>query len=311
MGDAQPEAVAGVDHTLPADIGDNAPETGATQTANRPRGRKAARKPAAAPCPDTKPDAEPEPEPEPEPELLTDAEPGQEPEPDAEPELLTDAEPGQEPEPDAEPEPELVTDAEPESDTRLEPGQDGTDGTDGTELIEMSEPVELAEPVAERAPRRYWRGLLIGFLFLVAAFAIIGGAFAIVGSLTHGFKKPVIITYKKSAIFSLKKGECIDPNGQQAASIIPCGKAHEAEVFATFTLPAAKWPGEAGVRTAASSGCATRLTGYLNPQLAISLKTTYVYPDKVAWQQGTRKVTCEVQATSGDLTGSVRGAKAS
>jgi hypothetical protein len=183
------------------------------------------------------------------------------------------------------------------------------DVTGPTGLIEMSEPVELAEPVEEPTRRRRGWGLLLGAVFFVAALAIIGGAFAIVGSLTHGFKKPVIITYKKSAVFSLRTGECIDPNGQ-AASLVPCAAAHQAEVFATFTLPASTWPGTAAVSAAASSGCASRLTGYLNPQLAISLATTYVYPDSVAWRAGTRTVICEVRAASGALTGSIRGASA-
>jgi len=181
---------------------------------------------------------------------------------------------------------------------------------DSTELISMSEPVELAEPVEMRRPsRRHWQTLLIAFGFLVAAVAIVGGAIAIVGSLTHGFKKPVIIHYKKSAIFSLKTGECINPNGQ-TATVVSCTAPHDAEVFATFELPGSKWPGTAVVGTAASSGCSTRLNGYLNPQLAISLKSTYIYPDSVAWQAGTRTVICEVRATQGQLTGSVRGATA-
>jgi hypothetical protein len=62
------------------------------------------------------------------------------------------------------------------------------------------------------------------------------------------------------------------------------------------------------VRNEASSGCASRLTGYLNPQLAISLAQSYVFPNRVAWTGGTRTVICEVQAVSGQLTQSVRGA---
>jgi hypothetical protein len=178
-----------------------------------------------------------------------------------------------------------------------------------TELIAMAEPVELAEPVEVRVPRRRGHGVLIAIAFVVAAAVIVGGAFAIVGSLTHGFKKPVVIHYKKSAVFSLKTGECIDPNGQ-AATIVSCSTPHDAEVFATFTLAGSKWPGTAAVSAAASSGCSTRLTGYLNPQLAISLASTYIYPDSVAWQAGTRTVICQVRATSGQLTGSVRGASA-
>jgi hypothetical protein len=190
-----------------------------------------------------------------------------------------------------------------------------SDPAEPTELIAMTEPVDMAEPVdmdgpvGQRRPRRRWQSVLIAFGFLVAGAAIIGGAVAIVGSLTHGFKKPVVIHYKKSAIFSLKTGQCIDPNGQ-TATVISCSAPHDAEVFATFALPGSQWPGTAAVGAAASSGCSDRLSGYLNPQLAISLASTYIYPDSVAWQAGTRTVICEVRATKGQLTGSVQGASA-
>jgi hypothetical protein len=174
----------------------------------------------------------------------------------------------------------------------------------------MAEPVDMAEPVEQGMRRRRGRGALIALGFLVAAAVIIGGAIAIVGSLTHGFKKPVVVHYEKSAVFSLKAGECIDPNGQ-TATIVSCSTPHDAEVFATFELPGSKWPGTTAVGASASSGCSTRLSGYLNPQLAISLSSTYIYPDSVAWQAGTRTVICEVRATSGQLTGSVQGASAS
>jgi putative regulator of septum formation len=90
--------------------------------------------------------------------------------------------------------------------------------------------------------------------------------------------------------------------------VLPCSAPHQAEVFATFALTGSAWPGTAAVQNEASSGCASRLSGYLNPQLAISLAQSYVFPDKVAWTAGTRTVICEVQAVSGQLTQSVRGA---
>jgi hypothetical protein len=183
---------------------------------------------------------------------------------------------------------------------------DGVDEDEPTDLIALTEPVELAEPVEEARPRRRPR-VLLAVGFVLAAVAIIGGAIGIVGSVTHGFKKPVKIVYKKSALFSLRTGDCFDPKGQ-SYSLIPCNSPHVAEVYATFPLTGAKWPGNAAVAAKASGGCAGLLTGYLNPQLAISLAPTYVYPDSVAWQAGTRTVICEVRATSGDLTRSVRGA---
>jgi Septum formation len=242
------------------------------------------------------------------------------------------AESGPAPEPAAAPgpdEPTEVTDAAGPADeagwAELPAGEDGaedetvaedreylaelSDPAEPTELFAMTEPVDMAEPVERRRPRRRWQGVLIALGFVVAAAAIVGGAIAIVGSLTHGFKKPVVIHYTKSAVFSLKTGQCIDPNGQ-TATIVSCTSPHDAEVFATFALRGSKWPGTAAVSVAASSGCSTRLEGYLNPQLAISLASTYIYPDSVAWQAGTRTVICEVRATSGQLTGSVQGASA-
>ena len=175
------------------------------------------------------------------------------------------------------------------------------------EDYESEEPDEFAQP---RRARR-WPRLLLALGFVVLAVAIVGGAIAIVGSLTHGFKKPVKITYKSSPVFSLKTGDCFDPQGQQSFTLLSCDSPHQAEVFATFALTGTNWPGDTAVQAEASGGCSGRLTGYVNPQLAISLSSTYVYPDSVAWQAGTRTVICEVRATSGELTGSVRGASAS
>jgi hypothetical protein len=228
------------------------------------------------------------------------------------------------------PQPEPATAAEPTAppDDRYDPDSDDLDSDDTAleadagqpaepaaelepaelddEPIEMAEPMEFAEPVE---PARRGHVVLLTVGFVLAAMAIIGGGIAIVGSVTHGFKKPVKVTYTKSAVFSLRAGECVDPHGQ-SASVVSCNTPHDAEVFATFTLPESKWPGDTAVQAAANSGCATRLTGYINPQLAISLSSTYVFPDSVAWQAGTRTVICEVTATTGQLTGSVRGATA-
>jgi hypothetical protein len=180
-------------------------------------------------------------------------------------------------------------------------------GSEAAGTARPAEPAEPAEPTEPAKAGRRGRGLWMVALFIIAALAIIGGAIGIVGALTHGFRKPVTIKYRESAVFKLRVGDCISaPNGQ-LVSVLPCSAPHEAEVFATFTLPDLAWPGRPTGRAEATSGCASRLTRYLNPQLAISLSQSYVFPDSVAWRAGTRTVICEVRATSGQLTGSVRG----
>lgn len=189
-----------------------------------------------------------------------------------------------------------------------EPGDD--EALEDDEDYESYESYEPGDTAGSPRARRWPRLLLAGGAVVLAA-VIVAGAIAIVGSLTHGFKKPVKVIYKTSAVFSLKTGDCFDTQGAQSYSLVLCEVPHEAEVFATFALTGATWPGATALRSEASGGCASRLTGYVNPQLTISLTSTYVYPDSVAWQAGTRTVICEVRAGSGQLTGSVRGAAAS
>lgn len=160
---------------------------------------------------------------------------------------------------------------------------------------------------AIRRTGRRGRGMAVTALFLAAAWVIVGGAVGTVAVLTHGFKKPVKTIYHEAAVFSLRPGECIDiPNGS-SPTVVSCTVPHDAEVFGTFALPGSAWPGTAAVQREAGTGCGTRLTSYLNPQLAISLTQTYVYPGQVDWNAGTRTVVCEVRAVSGQLTQSVRG----
>jgi hypothetical protein len=203
--------------------------------------------------------------------------------------------------------------ARPDGDDEFAPGEDGGpwDGDEYGEYDEYSEYDEAEEGDGggdDVRPRRWPRVLLI-IGFVLAAVAIVGGALAIVGSVTHGFKKPVKVTYKKSALFSLKTGDCFDSLGQ-SYTLSSCDVPHQAEVFATFSLAGGTYPGNSAIVAAASQGCASRLTSYLNPELAIDLASTYVYPDATAWQAGTRTVICEVRSSSGQLTGSVRGASA-
>jgi hypothetical protein len=174
-------------------------------------------------------------------------------------------------------------------------------------LVPIAVGCGIAALTGIRRTGRRGHGMAVAGLCAATAWIIAAGAVGTVGVLTHGFKKPVTIKYHEASVFKVREGDCIDTPNEQAVSVLPCATPHDAEVFATFTLPRSAWPGSTAVQQEASSGCAARLSGYLNPQLSISLAQTYVFPDKVAWNSGTRIVVCEVHATSGQLTGSVRG----
>ncbi len=112
-------------------------------------------------------------------------------------------------------------------------------------------------------------------------------------------------------VFSLRAGQCLNSgsDGISGLQVLSCSQAHAAEVFATFRVAGPHYPGATALQQQARQGCASRLSGYLNPQLsAASLAQSFVYPDAGAWSAGERTVVCTVHSTSGPLVGSVRSA---
>ena len=145
-------------------------------------------------------------------------------------------------------------------------------------------------------------GLILGVIALVAV------AVGVLAVVTHGFRPKTVVTYRPAAVFGLRPGQCVNSGTNAlAVTVLSCAQPHDAEVFAAFSLPATGWPGTSAVQRDASNGCASRLSSYLNPQLATAaLAQEYVYPNEAAWQAGQRTVVCEISAASGRLTGSVR-----
>jgi hypothetical protein len=148
--------------------------------------------------------------------------------------------------------------------------------------------------------------VVAGVIVVLVAVAAAAGVLVVA---THGFRHKTVVTYRPvPGVFSLRAGDCLNSsqNGL-SVTILSCATPHEAEVFATFSLTGSSWPGNAAAQQQASSGCANRIAGYLNPQLLnAGLTQQYVYPNQDAWQAGVRTVVCEVSSASGPLSGSVR-----
>ena len=158
----------------------------------------------------------------------------------------------------------------------------------------------------DTAPPRHRRWVTLSLVVLVILVLVAAGT-GVAALLTHGFHSKTTVKYRQAAVFSLRVGDCIDlvPAGSEV-HVVSCTKPHDAEVFGTFRL-SGPWPGDAAVRQRAGAGCATRLSRYLNPQLANSnLTQSYVFPGQQAWVSGQRTVVCEVRSTKGQLSDSVR-----
>ena len=169
-----------------------------------------------------------------------------------------------------------------------------------------AQPAEPGWDEAEEESRDVSKLAVAGII--LGVIALVGAAVGVLAVVTHGFRPKTVVTYQPAAAFGLRPGQCINsgPNALEV-TVLSCARPHDAEVFATFSLPATAWPGASAVQADASDGCASRFGSYLNPDLAtIDLAQEFIYPNQGAWQAGERTVVCEVRATSGRLTGSVR-----
>jgi Septum formation len=176
-------------------------------------------------------------------------------------------------------------------------------GTAGTEPAEEAGDWDTEEVRRDVRPLAVV-GIILGII------ALVGVAAGVLAVVTHGFRPRTVVTvtYRPAAVFGLRPGQCVNTGSDALKPIVvSCARPHDAEVFAVFTLPAAPWPGASAVRADAGNGCASRLGSYINPQLATAgLAQEFVYPNRDAWQANQRTVVCEVSATEGQLTGSVR-----
>jgi Septum formation len=199
-----------------------------------------------------------------------------------------------------------LTDAEPKEETQEEPA-DAELAEAGPADAELTD-AELAGPDWDATDEsRHVSPLAIAGIIL-GVIALVGVAVGVLAVITHGFRPKTVITYRPAAVFGLRPGECINSaaNGLDV-TLLSCATPHDAEVFATYSLPEGAWRGASAVRQEAGNGCVSRFSSYLNSQLATADMTQeYIYPNQAAWQAGERTVVCEVRAVSGKLTGSVR-----
>ena len=186
-----------------------------------------------------------------------------------------------------------------------EPTEAGTAAAEPTETELAGTESADAEP-AETHGRDVGPLAVVGII--VGVIALVGVAAGVLAMVTHGFKPKTVVTYRPAAIYGLRPGQCVNAGSTSLSfTLVSCTSPHDAEVFARFSLPATAWPGSSAVRQQASDGCASRLSGYLNPKFAsIGLNQQYVYPNQDAWLAGQRTVVCEVSSGNGPLTGSVR-----
>jgi len=114
-------------------------------------------------------------------------------------------------------------------------------------------------------------------------------------------------------VFALQVGKCFEspPAGQLMHDIslvksVPCRIAHNAQVFARFqATDPGSYPGRAVLSKEATLGCRKRLAAIERPQVPSGGRMIAVYPDRAAWSEGRREISCVLRAARSDLTASL------
>ena len=124
-----------------------------------------------------------------------------------------------------------------------------------------------------------------------------------------------------ATLFHLQTGDCFHSSAGTAGrtvqikdvTTVGCAEAHDGEVFAVVTHPAAKdaaYPGDESVADFAAAECLTRFPAYTGATYDDSdLQVATVRPDRDSWvDKDDREVACVLYQQGSTLTGSRRKA---
>jgi hypothetical protein len=117
-------------------------------------------------------------------------------------------------------------------------------------------------------------------------------------------------------VFDLEVGDCFNDGdlGEGATEvdnlpIVDCEELHDNEVFATFDMTEASYPGDETTQQIAFEGCIDRFDAWIGlPYEDSALDVTYLYPTQQTWDDGDREIVCAVYRLDGiQVTGTLEG----
>jgi hypothetical protein len=116
-------------------------------------------------------------------------------------------------------------------------------------------------------------------------------------------------------VFTMQIGDCFQDIGDEAAEVanvsaVPCGQAHDNEVFYIFALSGDAFPGEESVEQSASEGCLPEFETYVGAAYEEShLDYSWLTPTLRSWnEKDDREIVCILfDANLDRLTGSMKG----
>ena len=97
------------------------------------------------------------------------------------------------------------------------------------------------------------------------------------------------------SVFELRRGDCLNGLDEaakiRAVELVPCERAHQAEVLSGFRLPGGEFPGMAALGSEAERRCGARLVAAAPPRRNGPVPF-YLHPTRQTWALGDRMITC-------------------
>ena len=132
---------------------------------------------------------------------------------------------------------------------------------------------------------------------IVGAAALVASVAVAASSLSSSERDPTGEVSDRSAVsvFELRRGDCLNGLDEgaeiRAVEVVPCERAHQAEVLSGFRLPGGEFPGMAALGSEAERRCGARVVAAAPPRRNGPVPF-FLHPTRQSWALGDRVVTC-------------------
>ncbi len=141
---------------------------------------------------------------------------------------------------------------------------------------------------------------------------VVVGALSACGNSARDSEGNVTATASAKSL-DITVGDCLGDLANTSienVQLIPCADAHYWEAYATMDLEGSTIPAESEITTKADEFCVNEFETFVGIAADSSMYAwSYLYPSEETWDTGDREITCLVGLDSGDVKGSLKGAK--
>jgi hypothetical protein len=109
-------------------------------------------------------------------------------------------------------------------------------------------------------------------------------------------------TVSSSDYTRLQPGDCFNrtPAGSTVAvHKVSCATPHNAEAVGRIIAPNGSWPGGVGFTLIVGATCDEDAQPYIQSDVSSNVIVTFIYPERQAWDEGSRVIVCDLRTADG------------